>query len=398
MVRRESDKAPEKAMDGLLRHTLRHAVPTTEACPDPEILAAYFERSLDTRETAEYELHLSNCARCREQQAAMVRAYAPGERADEEKPRWAWLLDWRWLAPATAVLAFVAFWYARRPEMTAEQPYLAMSRSAKSTAPAPPENAPKGASTPAPVPDSSADDYLKKAERQESDRSATGNAGSESEARELAARKAANELDSNLANDSAQKDKDALRRDSGGIATTGASAADLPAAPSAPTMSSAPQAQAAVSSATNESPAATVKSKQLATPALSNRTAGLLVEQRSAETLIRTPNPQILWRIGVAGVVERSIDGGATWMGQLPGNGAQLTAGAAPADQICWVVGRDGSVLLTTNAIDWKTLTPPAKTDFVGVAAKDGMEATVTAADGRRFATKDGGATWTRVP
>src|SRR5580704_6635679 len=124
MAGREPDNTRERAMDGLLRRTLqqgRQGYPSPELCPGTEILAAYFERSLDDRESAEYELHLSRCERCREQLAALTLASAPPRYVEGEKPRWAWLWDWRWLAPVTAVLVIAAVWYTRRPEMTAEK-------------------------------------------------------------------------------------------------------------------------------------------------------------------------------------------------------------------------------------------------------------------------------------
>jgi photosystem II stability/assembly factor-like uncharacterized protein len=106
----------------------------------------------------------------------------------------------------------------------------------------------------------------------------------------------------------------------------------------------------------------------------------------------------MLWRIGAAGLVERSTDGGATWLAQTPSPGAQLTAGSAPTEKTCWLVGRNGMILLTTDAAAWKAIPPPAKTDFAGIVAKDAFEATVTATDGRKFTTKDGGANWAPAP
>ncbi len=67
----------DKAMDGLLRRNLARDADQALVCPEPEVLAAYFERSLDADETETYELHFSQCARCREQLAAMARAGAP---------------------------------------------------------------------------------------------------------------------------------------------------------------------------------------------------------------------------------------------------------------------------------------------------------------------------------
>src|SRR5271170_1965998 len=74
-------------------------------CPEPEILAAYFERSLDAKEQARYELHFSQCARCRGQVLVMSRPYKPLV-ADQEGSRraapWVWFGIWPWLAPVAA--------------------------------------------------------------------------------------------------------------------------------------------------------------------------------------------------------------------------------------------------------------------------------------------------------
>jgi hypothetical protein len=70
-----SSQENEKAMDGLLRRSLAHDS-KAGGCPDAEFLAAYFDQSLGADEAAKYELHFSQCTRCRDQLAAMARAHA----------------------------------------------------------------------------------------------------------------------------------------------------------------------------------------------------------------------------------------------------------------------------------------------------------------------------------
>ncbi len=131
-----ASREENEAVAGLLRRSLaRDAV--ADACPDPEFLAAYFEHSLDAAETARYDQHFSGCSRCREQLAAMVRA-------DEPKPqsRSAWLLDWRLLTAAAAVLLLVTVWLVRKPEKAnlasqpANAPLVAEKEEPKSSSPA----------------------------------------------------------------------------------------------------------------------------------------------------------------------------------------------------------------------------------------------------------------------
>jgi hypothetical protein len=61
----------------------------------------------------------------------------------------------------------------------------------------------------------------------------------------------------------------------------------------------------------------------------------------------------------------------------------------------CWAVGAGGTVLLTDNGERWERRPFPEEIDLVAVDARSSREATVTARDGRRFATADRGATWT---
>jgi hypothetical protein len=107
MASREQDKAPDKAIDGLLRRSLAHTSPSHD-CPAPDILAAYYDRSLDAQETARYDLHFSTCSHCRAQLAAMVRAGEP-EGAEKQSSGWGWLTHRWWFVPAlaTAALALV---------------------------------------------------------------------------------------------------------------------------------------------------------------------------------------------------------------------------------------------------------------------------------------------------
>jgi hypothetical protein len=415
MAGREPGKASEKALDGLLQHTLQQDAPQTDRCPEPEILAAYFERSLDDGETAAYGSHLAECARCREQYAAMALAQAPAAAPEREKPRWAWLWDWRWLAPVTAVLALAFVWYARRPEGMAEKAaapkYLAMARSDESSSPASSynERAPQPAPEPPAEPTTSANaehalNDLKKAERQAKESpSATAGELSEERAKELAERKEASDLASNLETDRArQKDTDALTRDTSVVprAATPPAAAPPPASAGAPVFK---QSQTAAPNATNAPAPSPAKTKQLQPQALATGKVVSALADRATKPIVRTPNPQVLWRLATpatsaGAAVERSTDGGTTWTAQLPGAAAQLTAGSAPSDKICWLVGRRGVILMTTNALDWKTIHPPAQTDFIEVQAKDASVATVTAADGSKFITSNGGESWTKEP
>ena len=112
---------------------------------------------------------------------------------------------------------------------------------------------------------------------------------------------------------------------------------------------------------------------------------------------IPTPDPKILWMIAGPGAIQKSENGGASWKTEYLDTRALLVAGAAPSAKICWLVGANGTILRTTNGAHWKTISAPAVADFVRVEAVDALTATVTAMDGRKFSTSDGGKSWSSV-
>ena len=109
---------------------------------------------------------------------------------------------------------------------------------------------------------------------------------------------------------------------------------------------------------------------------------------------ILSPDPSSRWRIGTAGAVEYSANGGSTWEATSSGTAADFTAGASPSRTVCWIVGRQGTVLLTTDGRRWQRVPFPVTVDLTAVQSTDASNATVIAADDRRFTTADGGATW----
>ena len=101
-----------------------------------------------------------------------------------------------------------------------------------------------------------------------------------------------------------------------------------------------------------------------------------------------------------SGSVERSADLGTSWQPvTIEPNTIRITNGSAPAPSICWLVGRDGAVLLSTDGLKFDLVTPPAPVDLLSISATSARDATVRTADGRTFVTTDGGQTWVvRVP
>jgi Photosynthesis system II assembly factor YCF48 len=414
----------EKLATNLLRQSL--GAPG-EACPDPGIWAAYFEQSLDREETARAQLHLSQCSICRERLAAMYRLSEPAAAHTMRLPKSSWMWDWRWLAPAAAALLVAAIWIVRRPIAKPgreQQPLLAMSQSqALPSAAAPPEHGRN---------ESPAASSAGKSGQQASqsfwvtDKLSPGN-------QQLQVHNNRSDLAQNSRNkvgwnDSAKKNQEPSSPSAGSQRAEVDTAVGNELKPSHPAASPAPAPlpsgvagsgstaetvtvegvlnssgpqSAATEMKSNQSPsAAPLSAERLPLTAQArSRALGIpAAEQRSSMRVITTPDPQVLWRIAEGGFVERSTDGGTSWKGELPDVSAQLTTGFAPSADVCWVVGRSGAIFLTTNASDWKRIPPPAKADFTAITALDASSAIVTTADGRKFATTDGGSHWNPAP
>src|SRR5204862_4377783 len=122
-----------------------------------------------------------------------------------------------------------------------------------------------------------------------------------------------------------------------------------------------------------------------------------MAASRTSPVEILSPDRSSRWRLGAAGAVQYSSDGGATWLALPTGASTDLTAGASPSASVCWLVGRAGTVLLSTDGRRWQRVTFPEAVDLTAVSATDARTATVTTADGRRFSTADGGLTWRQI-
>jgi Putative zinc-finger len=125
--------------------------------------------------------------------------------------------------------------------------------------------------------------------------------------------------------------------------------------------------------------------------------AKLAYREGAGEFELAVAASSVRWRVADGRTVQRSLDAGANFSTQYTAeSGVLLTAGAAPAANVCWLVGRAGAVILSTDGRVWRRLTFPEQVDLTAVTATDARTATVTTADGRRFGTADGGRTWTR--
>ena len=123
---------------------------------------------------------------------------------------------------------------------------------------------------------------------------------------------------------------------------------------------------------------------------------------RESFALLKAPSGFTFWRAGKDGTIEHSTNAGRDWVSQKSPSQEDWLAGAAVSGTVCWLVGRNGAIARTVDGGRWKRIGPPAQAaatlgqlpDWTGITARDARNATITASDGRKFATADGGKTW----
>lgn len=441
-----------------------------DACPDAEIIAAYAEQGLGPDESAHWESHFAGCTRCRKilrvlaasadtplagkevtQLGELVSAVrGPAEiAAGSGKRSRRIFVDWRsgWLAPALAVAAVLAVWFATRP------PWRATGRDVSQTLIA---QAPK-VEAPLSPPPSVSDRVSRLTPQQEQkglsenslNRSA-GNAQSLDSSSKVSAADRAADVSNALkkaspAADDAEgqlqkqtEDNSKSPSDKNVTRFPGASAPPpqpLKTIPTEGTPASAPalQARAQANGATPSMPQVPSSTSQSVTvteaaPTVEtvNGTLGGANEQKSSTdlpingrnfqalailgptaqypTLLKAPSGAFLWRAGKGGVIERSTDAGKTWVSEISSSKEEWLAGVAVSDAVCWLVGRNGAIARTVDGMYWERIAPPGLAaaaggrfaDWTGIVARDAQAAAITASDGRKFATVDGGKTWQR--
>ena len=353
----------------LLRDTLRAAMEpaASSGCIDTETLAAWADGRLNARERRSIESHASVCAHCQGLLAATARIETAVTSAVPSRRWQASFLNW--LVPLAAAAAAVTFWIAVPPSDLKESAPLRREASA----PPPASAADRGRVAKNEVPGLAPSEAAKQrrvdpAKTQLPQTTVAGNAVAPIPPKPSAPPPP-------LTDQPRSEDK----RDVAELQASSKIVAAPAAAPAAPParVDQEPQRFA-------ESLAAGVMKSAVAADRLSV----------ASPTEIVSPDRNVRWRIVAANRVERSVDGGTTWQVQPTGTTAAIAAGIAPAPTTCWLVGRSGLVLVSTNGQTWQRVSFPEALDLISVHASDGTNATVTAADGRSFATTDGGQTW----
>ncbi|MCW2923423.1 MAG: hypothetical protein JWM98_827 [Thermoleophilia bacterium] len=106
----------------------------------------------------------------------------------------------------------------------------------------------------------------------------------------------------------------------------------------------------------------------------------------------------LLVAVGDDGVIDRSLDAGATWSAAQVAPGVRLW-GVDMVDEFTgWAVGDGGTILRTVNGGDsWVAQASPVTTGLRAVSAVDANLAFAIGMQGRILRTTDGGATWTAL-
>jgi hypothetical protein len=357
----ERDQTVERLLRQSLGTPQRSGV--TDACLDAETLAAWTAGGLTGSALEAAQLHAADCARCQSMAGMLARLSSAVPQTEPVRSSRRWLA---WFIPLTAAATAVALWFAVPGNPGA--PATVASRAPISDAPASNSFAPRVS----PPSAGRETEQAPPAARRPPASAAPAQSPQSAEVRRKAA--PSETLNQQAAAGSVAKES-AADRD---VTEGKVDAFRQPAAPAA--------AAAAAPAATPEAAPADQRADS-ARPA--RRAANVL-----AVPEIVSPDPSVRWRIRGA-AVEHSSNGGLTWETVRVGV-AELTSGTAPTTTVCWLVGRNGVVLLTTDGQTWRRVPFPEITDLSAVRTvdADGRAASVSTSDGRTFVTTDAGVTW----
>jgi hypothetical protein len=382
----------ESSLERLMRDALRAPASdvseTSDAggCLDTDTLAAWAEQTLSARDRTALETHAAGCTRCQSMLAAMARTTPVPVTA----PWWR-VHMMAWMVPATAGAAALVVWMTLPSRPGLESRQAATHIAAPSMQPAP-------AVQPAPVTSSPARkfddlDAITPPATDRAPRAAPAKETVSEQARTRQEFRRANADDKQAVSSLAKTEAVAAEPK----ANAEASAAAQPASPAPAPLAPPPDAPPAPAPRAAPPPARAVGGALAGATNASEARGDRLMARAAAAPVVQilSPNPSNRWRLLPGGAVQHSTDGGSTWETQATGADVTLTTGASPAPLVCWLIGPRGRVLLSRDGATWKAVPVAQPLDLVSIRATDDTSATVTAADGRRFATVDGGATWT---
>ena len=334
----------DRSIDQLLRQSRPPAAKTAALCLEPETIAAWLDGTLSAKDRTAAETHAASCDRCQAIVAATMLSAPPSVKETSLRAPFI-----RWMAPLALATAALLAWMIVAPP-SRQVPAAPLTESAPAARFEPPPE--PSAAVPATTEQPKVDANLKAKERLRDERAA-------------------------------------------------AAAAPPPAV--APTAAPPPPAPSTLAQLEKRADLAKANADTAARPKL--EAAQEKPEQAMRETAaisppvltIASPDPAVRWRVTSPGRVEHTIDGGVTWTPQDVGDVVIIRAGRSVSTDVAWLVGHDGVVLVTSDGRTWQRRNIGEAIALVDVVPTDARSATVTAADGRKFTTRDGGATWIRA-
>ena len=312
----------EPDRDDWLGNTLRRSdAASLDACLDAETLAAWVDGALNAQAAAAVDAHASSCQRCMAVLAAMERT-APAAGA---RHAWTPARLFRWLAPIAAAATAVAIWVVV-PDRPSTVPVAAPAEESQASSARADADTSAQLLVPAPAPEPGTSNQ----------NSAPIPQNAEPQAK--VERQLRDEFRERRANEAMKPP----------VAAPSAAPVEPPAAPLAERRS----ASDSLAGATTAPEAAQAQRFTL------NESVSVATSES-----ISSSNPLNRWRLIGSSAIERSTDGGKTWMKTVPPPAADAA-------------------------------NPPA---ILSVRAVDDIRAVARTSGGTEFYTVDGGLTWTRV-
>jgi hypothetical protein len=349
-------------MDPLLKHSLSrdHSRIDDAACPDPETLAAFADGELSSEEAAGVTAHAADCQRCSDVLALVaVTGETPPASASAATPpapvRWK---HHYWTVPLATAATVAGLWVLIPREAVAPTETRLTSGDSAASARDARQKAEQEAAPP-----------LQDARQRDAAAPQAANpAAAPTRPSELAPPERQLSTSQDLAEAPAAPGAAAAARERGALARRSAGRAPATAASSAAPEPGASQIPP------NAQPPESVARVQV------RREISMAVEGSAAR-----------WR-AIGRTVERSVNGGATWMEEFTAP-QLLTAGAAVSPDVAWLAGERGLVVRRTPA-GWMVVSRPAAETITAIRASGATAATVTLASGRMLETSDAGVTW----
>ena len=407
-----NERKSADVFEAALKRELQNASSSNAGdCPAPEILAAYYDRLLSRSERGRVDSHLTSCARCQSMMASIARADDSDPSLALEARGISWIT--RLLAPVAVVGVVIAIAIGVRTREQRAPEVIALTSPAGSYKPELAERAP------APPPE-----VAPEAPQKPTISNPPAAPNGESPAARIPKRQL-HHAEKPAANSSPMRLEESVA--SAQPRNARAEVANE-TRPRAPVAASAPAAvaespnseEAAVSGVAKERARLLSASKSAAVPAqapsnvrvqgsgsvaamteassAASNAAGLSTFETSVTAAptnqISSPDGSVLWRFGNDGAIFRSGNS-SPWLAMHSGVTADLLAASAPSNDVCWMTGKSGTIVRTLDGgAHWQTLKPPSRDDFTTIGANDSNNATVIAANGKRFITHDGGVSW----